>query len=119
MSELGIFPQPSRPRVIWLGVEAPPQLAQLQRAVEERMQGLSFPAGKKRFLPHLTLGRVTRGTTNAQNRKIAQTLFDSRIEFRESLTVKEIALVKSELRPGGAHYSRLFAAKMAAEEVEV
>ncbi|MBM4003144.1 MAG: RNA 2',3'-cyclic phosphodiesterase [Planctomycetes bacterium] len=56
---LGAFPNLRQPRTLWLGVEHGSQeIIELQQAVEQSLQSLRFPKENRRFLPHLTLGRV-------------------------------------------------------------
>ncbi len=60
---LGAFPQPERPKVIWLGVQGESEsnqgrLLSLARAVEDWMAELGFPREERPFRAHLTLGRV-------------------------------------------------------------
>jgi 2'-5' RNA ligase len=56
---LGAFPNPRQPRTLWLGVEqGSEEIIELQQAVEQSLQTLRFPKENRRFLPHLTLGRV-------------------------------------------------------------
>jgi len=61
MRGAGAFPNPSRPRVIWLGTQAgSQQLTALAEAMEKRFEKLGFRREARRFHPHLTLGRVRR-----------------------------------------------------------
>ncbi|GBC98364.1 RNA 2',3'-cyclic phosphodiesterase [bacterium HR17] len=55
---VGGFPDLRRPRVLWVGVDAPRELLQLHRMVEAAMERLGFPPEKRAFHPHITLGRV-------------------------------------------------------------
>src|SRR5271168_3748840 len=54
---LGFFPNERRPRVIWCGVEATPNLADLAGAVESALEPLGIPRETRAFTPHLTLAR--------------------------------------------------------------
>ena len=56
------FPSRSRPRVLWVGLEAPPALELLQDRIERRLRGHRLSARRARpFQPHVTLGRVREG----------------------------------------------------------
>ena len=58
----GAFPSPERPRIVWGGVGAGSEtLVPLQAAIEEAMGGLGYPFEARRYVPHLTLGRVRGG----------------------------------------------------------
>ena len=47
-----------KPSVLWVGVEAPPALAALQRDVEAAMVELGFEKEERAYHPHVTVGRV-------------------------------------------------------------
>jgi RNA 2',3'-cyclic 3'-phosphodiesterase len=53
---IGVFPDPTRPRVLWVGLEGT-RLAVLASAVERALEPLSFLPEKRGFQPHLTIGR--------------------------------------------------------------
>ena len=61
LTELGAFPSPSRARVLWVGVEAPPGLELLQDRLERRSEAIGFEPEGVPFRPHVTLGRVREG----------------------------------------------------------
>ena len=54
----GAFPNLSRPRVIWLGIdEGAEPLARLASRVDQAAKSASYEPEKRKFQPHLTLGR--------------------------------------------------------------
>jgi 2'-5' RNA ligase len=61
LAELGAFPGPQRPRVLWLGIEAPPALELLQDRLERRSEAIGFAPEGVPYRPHVTLGRVREG----------------------------------------------------------
>lgn len=61
LGELGAFPGPGRPRVLWVGLEAPPALELLQDRLERQCADIGFPPEGVPFRPHVTLGRVREG----------------------------------------------------------
>jgi RNA 2',3'-cyclic 3'-phosphodiesterase len=61
LAELGAFPNPARPRVLWLGLESPPGLELLQDRLERGGEAIGFPPEGAPFKPHITLGRVREG----------------------------------------------------------
>ena len=59
MSGTGVFPQPTRPRVLWMGVEG--EVASLQRVekvIHQAVEPLGFPREEREFIPHITLAKV-------------------------------------------------------------
>jgi len=61
LAEIGAFPNPRRPRIVWLGLEAPPALELLQDRLERRAEAIGFPPEGTPFRPHVTLARVREG----------------------------------------------------------
>ncbi|HHX86581.1 MAG TPA: RNA 2',3'-cyclic phosphodiesterase [Firmicutes bacterium] len=56
---LGVFPNPSRAKVIWTGMlEGCPQTEALFSRLERELAPLSFLKESRKYIPHLTLGRV-------------------------------------------------------------
>ena len=112
VSGLGAFPSNRRPRVIWVGVQAPPQLQALQRGVENEMARLGYAPEERGFSPHLTLGRVARNVTPEEVRRIGDVLQSSRVGLLGSTQANAVHLYRSDLQPGGAIYTRLFTAAL-------
>lgn len=54
---LGTFPDRGSPRVLWLGLEVPPEVLDLQRACERAARAAGFESEERPFKAHLTLGR--------------------------------------------------------------
>ena len=57
MKGVGCFPNSAQPRVLWVGVEAPPRLFELQSQVERTVQAMGLAPEPKAFHPHFTLAR--------------------------------------------------------------
>ena len=104
LGELGAFPSRSRPRVLWVGVEAPPQLELLQDRIERGCEAIGFPPEGAPFQPHVTLGRVREG-----QRLPPRGLEDHAEGFeRVPFVAQELVLYESVLTTGGPRYeSRL------------
>lgn len=98
----GAFPDSRRPRVVWLGCEAVPQLELLKHRVEQVMERQGFPLEGRPFRPHLTLGRVKRNARSTDFEGFAEALGES--EFSGEMLVRSIDLMMSKLGRGGAIY---------------
>ena len=63
LQSLGAFPDPERPRTVWVGLAGPDQagLINLQAAIAAGVAAVGYPAEGDRFTPHLTLGRLKGG----------------------------------------------------------
>ncbi len=107
---LGAFPNPRRPRVIWVGVQAPAGLAALAAGVEKAVQSLGFTPEERPFSPHLTLGRIRQQASFDEVGALADLVAKTRVESLGNTRVDKIHLFRSDLRPAGAVYTSLFAA---------
>ena len=105
---LGCFPGVRRPRVIWLGVhESSGKLLRLQRELERQLGMLGFEAERRRYHPHLTMGRVKRDSGRSAMDQLSEVLTQENIGSLGTVEVKGASLMRSELRPAGAVYTRL------------
>lgn len=101
----GTFPPGKKiPRVLWVGLEKVEPLLSLQARVEKEMENLQFPREKRKFHPHLTLGRVKKRFN------LQETLQEfnkyNQVDFGE-MEVDRIVFYKSSLKPSGAEYTKL------------
>lgn len=109
---LGAFPTLRRPRVIWVGIEAPVELSNIQTSLENRLARLGYAPEDRPFSAHLTLGRVARTADPQDVLIISQSLLSSKIGYLGSVQVHEIHLYRSDLDSGGAEYTRLYSASL-------
>lgn len=100
----GFFPGPRRPRVLWVGLEAPAALGQLAARVEAALEAQGFPLEGRPFRPHLTLARFEGGRPQPALEAALETGLAASFGRFE---VGEFFLFESKLRPGGAEYSKL------------
>lgn len=106
--EAGCFPNIHRPRVVWVGVqENGHRLHALQRAVENAITPLGYPTEIRDFTPHLTLGRLARDVRPADQKRIGEAVQAAGVDSLGKWEVREVALIKSDLKPSGAEYAVL------------
>jgi RNA 2',3'-cyclic 3'-phosphodiesterase len=101
---LGFFPNDSRPRVLWAGVQAAPDLASLADEIDARLGQLDIPRETRKFTPHLTLARFDPPGISGELHTAAMQ-YTSR-DFGMVRTGK-FHLFESKTRPTGAEYTRL------------
>ena len=110
---LGVFPNPFRPRVLWTGMTGDLEnLLALQQAVDRASAPLGFPPEAHGFTPHLTLGRFKGSLRPPEREKLAAIVKDERFARLGEFTADSLSLMRSDLKPGGAVYTRLFAAPL-------
>lgn len=98
----GAFPDPHRPRVLWVGVAPDPALELLQHGVEREFAPLGFPTEGRAFRPHVTLGRAARDARARDFQGLAAAL--AGLQFSDTVLVDTVDLMRSTLQPGGAVY---------------
>jgi len=110
---VGCFPTVQQPGVVWVGLQEPTgALSRLQKAVESHVVPLGFPAEKRPFSPHLTLGRVQRYASSSDARQIGNAVATSIVGALREMSATTVAYIKSDLRPSGAVYTMLFEARL-------
>lgn len=109
---LGSFPNPKRPRVLYIGVQASPSLETLQRGIESASRRLGYESEERAFSPHLTIGRVRQHVTATEQQGIRRALEETRIDLLGTARVDSVHLYKSDLRPTGSVYTRLYSAPL-------
>lgn len=109
---LGSFPNSKRPRVLFIGIQAPAELEALRRGIESAAARLGYESEARPFSPHLTLGRVRQNATLAEQQRIRKALDETRIDAIGAVRIDSVHLYKSELKPAGAVYTKLFSAPL-------
>ena len=112
LSGIGAFPGPERPRVIYIGIQAPAELEAFQRQVESATRRLGYNAEERVFAPHLTIGRVRQHVSADEQQKIRRLLEASTIDSLGTARVNSVHLYKSDLKPNGPIYTKLFSAHL-------
>lgn len=104
----GVFPDHRSPRVLWIGLGgALDSLTTLAGCVDRAVVPLGFPQEDRQFRPHLTVARVKK-----DHRAVGRAL-DTLGVFTAPfacgpLPVERVALFKSDLRPIGPIYTKLW-----------
>jgi len=106
----GAFPTIRRPRVIWLGVEATPELRCMKQDLEWALGDVGFDAETRAFHPHFTLGRADATGGAGVFRGLDQQL--AGLELSGEIKVRTLDLMRSQLSPEGPRYSVVSSAKL-------
>ena len=101
----GAFPNPLRPRVLWVGIgEGASQLAELAGRLDEQLRHLGWPPDGRPFAAHLTLAR-TDGVPGADEH--AARLIDMARNLRLAWQADSLVLYKSHTGQGPSRYEAL------------
>jgi len=121
LERLGGFPRPHSPRVLWVGpseewekgVEAK-RLVEIHGAIEQVCESSGFLRETRPFSAHLTLARIRAG-----ERQVGVSLAKSGVLDRPlslgTLAMNSVALMRSELKPTGSVYTKLWEVRLRAD----
>ncbi|MAT71714.1 MAG: RNA 2',3'-cyclic phosphodiesterase [Planctomycetaceae bacterium] len=113
---VGAFPSIQRPRTLWLGAgDGGEEFCRLQREIEDALLDLGFRADNRKFVPHLTLGRASRGGNpgpllSERLAKLAN--YPAGDGGPVAQAVDEVTVFASELTREGPHYHVLATAPL-------
>lgn len=93
---LGVFPNPKRTGVLWLGVKEEPELANVYNEINKALVSLGFSVEKRPFSPHITLARIK------APHLIDINITGSKIELERDFFVDGVTLFQSHLSRKGA-----------------
>ncbi len=104
VSSSGAFPNASRPRVLWAGVdEGRIAVMQLQGAVAAALQAeQGLEPERRKFHPHVTVARANR---RRRIPGVEGALAETRGREWGSQWVQRVDVMRSDLRPGGPVYT--------------
>jgi len=107
----GAFPAPDRPKTLWIGAGAGAQaMVALHDAIQRKLTRLGHRSEHRRFVPHLTLGRVGR---ESAARPIVRELAGLAEYEAGSMLVDEVTVFASKLTSDGPQYEVLARAPLA------
>jgi 2'-5' RNA ligase len=102
----GAFPRTAQPRTVWIGVERGlEELRQLQQQIESRLYEEGFQRERRKFFPHLTIGRVRGG--GATQAALGQLLEAHAAYEGGEVIVEEVVVFASYPAPEGTTYQAL------------
>ncbi len=116
---IGAFPKMRHPRVIWIGIEAPAELFDLRRGIEDGVARMGYNYDKYDFTPHLTLGRISRKASAREVRTVGNVLHEFQVGFIGVARIGAVHLYRSDLCPEGAKYTCLYSAALMDQDSQV
>ena len=110
---LGFFPDEKRPRVLWAGIAASPNLKTLVSDIESALEKQEIPREQRLFEPHLTLARFAKPGLPENLRSAIR---ENAPRDFGSLCTRQFHLIESKLKSGGAEYTTLASFSFATAE---
>ena len=118
LERIGGFPSLQQPRVLWVGPsegwergDDARRLVDIHRAVEACCVSMGCAPEPRPLSPHLTLARIKEGASQI-GRALAKSGVLARSFALPALSVKAVTLMRSELRPTGSVYTKLWAVRL-------
>ena len=100
----GVFPRPSRPQVLWIGVsDTSGNLSALHQRLENECASEGFPKEDRAYRPHLTIARLRRPDG-------ARHLADTHLQMQfqpTDVNVNELIVFRSQLSSKGSRYTQI------------
>ncbi len=111
VEKAGCYPNPRRPRVLWVGVgQGTQELCTLHDALEPPLLELGcYRREDRQYTPHITLGRVK---SDRSTQQLSAALAKHAGWTCGETTVREVLVLSSTLRPDGPEYAVLSRAKL-------
>jgi len=106
-SNMGIFPNPKKPRIIWLGVNSPPILGKFQSKIEALTSRHGIQIEKRPFSPHITLGRITNRLSMLNIENLILDMGSINVSSIDTVNISAIKIFKSDLKPDGPIYTAI------------
>ncbi|HKP82885.1 MAG TPA: RNA 2',3'-cyclic phosphodiesterase [Pyrinomonadaceae bacterium] len=104
VGDTGVFPKPSRPQVLWIGVSDPSgKLSALKERLENECAAEGFPKEDRVFRPHLTIARIRRPEGG---RRLADAHLQMTFPIMD-IELNDLIVFRSELSPRGSKYTAI------------
>jgi RNA 2',3'-cyclic 3'-phosphodiesterase len=115
---VGVFPNPARPRVLWVGLAAADMtpLMELQKAIVKKVTTIGYRPDDQRFTPHVTLGRIRSDQRGQVSRDLTGTLQAYLNWSAGTFLVREVITFASTLTPEGPAYAQLARAPLSGKK---
>lgn len=101
----GVFPNPDRARILWIGATPGEHIIHLARRVESISKSINVEQEKRPFSPHLTIGRIRDGFSRTAIESAIQAYLSQPAGDMGCVHVENLVLFRSDLHPGGAIYT--------------
>jgi 2'-5' RNA ligase len=102
----GVFGSRRNPRVLWARLNGDlERMSRFRDELQKDLEPFGIKQERRRFKPHLTFGRFRKGAKTGSD--LDELLSRYQDLTSPTCTLSELSLFKSDLKPGGAVYTRL------------
>jgi 2'-5' RNA ligase len=99
----GFFPPRKDPRVLWFGIEYPPEFLSLQSKIEKACVNVGHEPESRKFHPHITVARLN----NPHKEKVAEFIVSNALFMSEQFEISEFHLYRSYTGKETSHYKKM------------
>jgi 2'-5' RNA ligase len=102
ISGTGAFPDPAKPRILWLGIKGD-ELASIVHQLDEACEPHGFESEKRDYRPHLTIARI-------RDANSARDVVDTHLKNQFApvrFEVRDLTIYESQLLRSGSVYARV------------
>lgn len=104
---MGMYPNPNKPRVLWLGIKDQGNLKTIHHKLAHALQAFDPEPEKRSFSPHLTVARIRQNSDRESIREVGKILSQFKVDRLGKLNICSVHLYKSELTPRRPIYTAL------------
>ena len=106
LGRAGFFGDKRHPRVLWIRLDGDiERMSDFRDDLQTGLRTFGIKQEKRQFRPHLTLGRFRKGARGGK--QLDELLSLHKDQPSPSFAFGELILFKSDLKPGGAVYTRM------------
>ena len=109
---LGMYPNPHKPRVVWLGISNTGPLIAIHNKLDAALKAVDIEPERRDYSPHLTIARVRRKTDIDIVKAIGDTLSQFKVDSLGTIRIDEVRLYQSKLTPEGPIYTPLLSVRL-------
>jgi len=106
-TNLGIFPNPKKPRIIWIGINSPASLGEFQSKIEALTSRNGIQIEPRPFSPHITLGRIAKNHSMLNIENLIVDIGSINVSDIDMVNICAIKIFKSDLKPDGPVYTAI------------
>lgn len=103
-TNLGIFPNPNKPRILWIGINSPAILKELQSKIELLAFSQGIQKEQRAFSPHITLGRISDRNSRLNTDNLIQEISSIDVSNLANVNISALKIFISDLKPDGPIY---------------
>ena len=114
LGQTGAFPSYHSPKILWVGLDGEVRkLVQLQGRLEGSLRPLGFEPERRKFTPHITVGRTVRDLTQQYAGDVGFSWRRSVLpDSRAVVPIDRVQLLRSHWNSDGAIYKPVFSATL-------